>query len=197
MSNFIGITFAEQKVTPSDDAILRRMILDDGILYGCDLAFAGFTLTMGAGHLLLAGREIQHTASENWAVSGAASGFARLVITIDLSKTSTKDIFDQIETTIEYASNENGFPELEQSEINVTGVKYQAEFCVVALSAGGITGIVRHMPGAALRGGADTLKTMLAAGYMQLSAYQIMEELPDPATVPEGTMIVVPIQQVT
>lgn len=37
-SNFTGITFPKQRVAPSDDAIIRRAILPDGILTGCDIS---------------------------------------------------------------------------------------------------------------------------------------------------------------
>ena len=60
MSNFTGVTFAKQKVLPSDDAIIRRAILSDGILYGCEFSYSGSTLTMGAGHLLICGRQARH-----------------------------------------------------------------------------------------------------------------------------------------
>ena len=46
MSNFTGVTFAKQKVSPSDDAVIRRAVLTDGILFGCELSYSGSTLTM-------------------------------------------------------------------------------------------------------------------------------------------------------
>ena len=184
--SFNGITFPNQKVTPSADALLMQNILSDGILQGCKLSTAGFTLTMEAGGMILCGRNIQHTAAESWAVNGASSGFARLVITIDLSKSATIDAFEQIETSIEYAATANGFPELEQSEINVSGVKYQAEFCVVSLSSGGITGIVRQLPSVTLRGNPEMLAALLSAGNMILSPHQYGDTLPVDA--PEGAL---------
>ena len=122
-----------------------QCILGDGILQGCELSTAGFTLNMSAGSLILCGRNIRHTTSEGWAVNGESAGFARLVVTIDLSKTSTIEAFEQIETAVEYSTTADGFPALEQSDINDAGVRYQAEVCVVSLSTGGITGIVRQI----------------------------------------------------
>lgn len=194
--SFLGVTFPEQKATPSDDAIIRQALLNDGILTGCGLDYAGFTLTMASGLLLLKGREIRHTASESWAISGASSGYARLSMTIDLSKTSTVDAFDQVAVVIDYASTADGFPVLERSEINVSGVKYQAEICVVSLSSGGITGIVRQLAGVSLCAGADFLKNLLAAGYMQLSSHQIKAAVPSVGELPEGAFFVVPIMKV-
>lgn len=193
--SLLGITFPNQKVTPSDDALLRQAALEDGILCGCGLQYAGFTLSMGAGHLLLCGREIQNTALASWAVDGSTSGYARLVLTIDQSKTSTVGSFEQIETAIEYATTADGFPALEQSEINVSGVRYQAEICVVSLSSGGITGIVRQLPGATLRADPEFLARLLASGYMVASSYQMVSSVESiPADAPEGAVFLVPME---
>lgn len=156
-SNFLGITFAEQKVTPSDDAIIRRSALSDGILTGCELSYSGSTLTMASGQLLACGRQINHPSAQNWAVTDATSGYARILLTIDLSRTSTKDNFDQIVDSVEYAASLTGFPELTQSDINGAGAKYQIVLCVVSLGPGGITGIVFRKAKAALSG--DVLHT--------------------------------------
>lgn len=148
--NFTGVTFAEQKITPSDDAIIRRAILPDGILTGCAISYSGSTLTMAAGQLMVCGRQIRHPSAQNWAVVDANSGYARLVLTIDLTRTATKDTFDQIVESIEYATAVDGFPELEQADINTTGTRYQVAVCVVSLGTGGITGIVSYLGTVAL-----------------------------------------------
>lgn len=144
---FTGMTFPQQKVTPSDDAAIRRAVLADSILSGCALSYAGSTLTMGAGLLIGCGRQFRHTAVQNWAVTGATSGYARLVLTIDTTRASTKDSFDQIVDTIEYASSLDGFLSLQQNDINEAGTIYQVAVCVVSLGAGGITGIVHKLGG--------------------------------------------------
>ena len=144
-TNFSGVTFAQQRVTPIDDAIIRRAILPDGILTGCRLSYSGSTLTMAAGQMVICGRQIRHAASQNWAVVGATSGYARLLLTIDLTRTATKEVFDQVVDTIEYASSLDGFLALEQADINAAGTKYQVPICVVSLGAGGITGIVSQL----------------------------------------------------
>lgn len=141
-TNFTGVTFAQQHVKPADDAIIRRAILTDGILTGCDLGYSGPTLTMGMGHLMICGRQILHPVSQNWAVTGKTSGFARLLLTIDLSRTSSSDEFDQVVDTIEYADAVGDFPSLTLEDINNTGTRYQMVVCTVSLSSDGITGIV-------------------------------------------------------
>ena len=113
-SKFAGVTFDEQAATPSDDAIIRRAILDDGILNGCAFSYTGSTLTMTAGQLMICGRQVKHPSTQNWAVADATTGFARLLLTIDLTRTSSKDTFEQVVDTIEYASAVDGFPELVQ-----------------------------------------------------------------------------------
>lgn len=187
--NFVGITFPDQKVTPSDDAMVMNAILSDGILHGCGFDYAGFALTMAAGHMVISGRNIQHPAAETVAIDGAASGYARLVLTIDLSKTATIEVFDQIDVAIEYASDPDSFLSLDQSEINVSGIRYQVELCVVSLSSGGITGIVRQLPRVCLRADADFLMKLFAAGRTVLSPKQIVTELPDAAGLADYTVV--------
>ncbi len=144
-TNFTGITFAQQKVAPSDDAIIRRAILPDGILTGCELSYSGSTLTMASGQLLICGRQIRHPSAQNWAVVDATTGYARLLLTIDLTRTSSKEVFDQVVDTIEYASAVDGFPDLEQADINGSGTRYQVVACVASLGTGGISGIVSQL----------------------------------------------------
>lgn len=145
MSNFTGVTFANQAVSPSDDAAVYRALLPDGILTGCALTYSGYTLTMGSGLLIACGRVFRHPLTENWAAADANSGFARLVIEIDLTQTSTETAFSQIDAFVEYASAEDGFAELVQTDINISGTRYQMEACKVSLGSGGITGIVSQM----------------------------------------------------
>lgn len=139
---FAGVTFPWQKVTPSDDAVVRNAMLTDGILFGCGISYSGSTLIMQAGQCIACGRQIRHSAAESWAVTGATSGYARLLLTIDLTGACTEDTFEQVSTSIEYASTEDGFPSLKQEDINSAGTCYQVPVCVVSLGSGGITGIV-------------------------------------------------------
>lgn len=161
---FSGITFPWQKVTSSDDASIRRAVLSDGVLSGCEISHIGPTLTMNAGLLLACGRQFRHTAAQNFSVTGATSGYARLVITIDTSKASTKDTFDQIDTAIEYATAEDGFTQLRQDDINASGTVYQMQICVLSLGIGGISGIVSSVGSAAAA--KHIKKTLSAAGWI-------------------------------
>lgn len=151
--NFTGVTFAKQKVSPADDGAMYRAIFQDGILSGCEIGFVGTTLTMAAGRLMICGRQIRHPFAQSWAVADAITGYARLLLTIDLSRASQKDYFDQVVETIEYATAADGFPELEQSDINGTGIRYQVPVCVVSLGNSGITGIVSQLEKTRVSGG--------------------------------------------
>ena len=152
-TDFSGVTFQQQKISPSDDGLIRRKLLANGILYGCDMSYSGTTLTMAAGQLMICGRQIRHPEAQNWAVVDATSGYARLVLTIDLTRTSTKDTFDQVLDTIEYASSLDGFTALETSDINISGTRYQVVLCVVSLGTGGITGITDKLQSIEAAGG--------------------------------------------
>ena len=155
MPDFTGVTFANQPVTPADDALVRRALLGDGILTGCEFSYSGYTLTMRSGALIVCGRQIRHPSAQNWAVVGAKSGYARLVLDIDLTKSSTKDLFEQVSTALEYATDEAGFTELIQEDLNVSGSHYQIALCVVSLGEAGITGIVSQLDAAEGGGGGN------------------------------------------
>ena len=184
MSNFTGVTFAKQKVSPSDDATIRRAVLTDGILFGCELSYSGSTLTMAAGQLLMCGRQIGNPATQNWAVVDATSGYARLILTIDLTKTATKDTFDQVQASIEYASSIDGFVDLEQADVNISGTIYQIVACIVSLGSGGITGIVSRVEACKVR------DTLAKDGVMVLTegVNLFASEADLPADAPEGAL---------
>ena len=145
-TNFTGITFDDCNVSPSDDGIINRTILPDGILSGCEISYSGSTLTMASGTLIACGRQFRHPAAQNWAVVDATTGYARLLITLDLTRSATDQTFDQVVDAVEYANDISGFPALVQQDINVAGTKYQIVACVVSLGTGGISGIINTMP---------------------------------------------------
>lgn len=136
-----GITFANQKITPSDDGRLYGAMLADGVLTGCGITFAAATLSVAAGSLLIGTRELR-TSGETLSVTGATSGYARVIIDIDLTRAATKTSFEQAQLQIEYAASLDAFPALVQQDINAAGTHYQSIFCVVSLGEAGITGII-------------------------------------------------------
>lgn len=142
-----GITFANQKITPSDDGRLYGAMLADGILTGCGITFAAATLSVAAGSLLIGTRELR-TSGETLSVTGATSGYARVIIDIDLTRAATKTSFEQAQFQIQYAASLDAFASLEQQDINTAGTHYQALFCVLSLGTAGITGVVSSLASA-------------------------------------------------
>ena len=142
-----GITFANQKITPSDDGRLYGAMLADGILTGCGITFAAATLSVAAGSLLIGTRELR-TSGETLSVTGATSGYARVIIDIDLTRAATKTSFEQAQFQIQYAASLDAFASLEQQDINTAGTHYQAIFCVLSLGTAGITGVVSSLASA-------------------------------------------------
>ena len=142
-----GITFANQKITPSDDGRLYGAMLADGILTGCGITFAAATLSVAAGSLLIGTRELR-TSGETLSVTGATSGYARVIIDIDLTRAATKTSFEQAQFQIQYAASLDAFSALEQQDINTAGTHYQAAFCVLSLGTAGITGVVSSLANA-------------------------------------------------
>lgn len=142
-----GITFANQKITPSDDGRLYGAMLADGILTGCGITFAAATLSVAAGSLLIGTRELR-TSGETLSVTGATSGYARVIIDIDLTRAATKTSFEQAQFQIQYAASLDAFAALEQQDINTAGTHYQVVFCILSLGTAGITGVVSSLASA-------------------------------------------------
>lgn len=142
-----GITFKEQGVSPEADGRIYAAIFNDGILHGCSISYAGYTLTLGTGYLVACGRLIRVSAAQNYACDGSAGGLARLVMTIDLSGISTDISFQQVTAAVEYAAEEGAFSALSQHDIN-DGIAtvYQLEVARLSLSSNGISGILRTLP---------------------------------------------------
>lgn len=162
--SFQGINFSSQHIVPSDDGRLYEAIFEDGALHGCDLSYVGAALTIGAGYLMIGGREIEITEDEVFNINEATSGYAQLVLTIDLTQTATIGAFNQVSIDVRYASTEAGFASLIQDDINGAGTKYQQQLALVSLGTGGITGIVAGMPSASLKG-AGRVFSIIAVTY--------------------------------
>lgn len=139
-----GVTFANQGLTPSDDGILYGSLLTDGILTGCAITFAAATLSIAAGNMLIGTRELR-TSGETLSITGATSGYARVIVDIDLTRAATEKVFEQAQLQIEYAASPDAFPALVQQDINAAGTHFQSVFCVVSLGEAGITGIVSSL----------------------------------------------------
>ena len=165
MSYLQGVTFADQNVAPSDDGRLYEAVCTDGILLGCAMSSVGSTFVMAAGSLIAGGRNIRVPTSQSFAVTGAVSGYARLLLTVDLTQTATESLFQQASADIEYSTTLDGFPSLQQTEINASGTMYQLVLAVMSLSSAGISSILRQLGPAHAHGYAFQL-TLPATGWV-------------------------------
>ena len=150
-SSIHGVNFDNQTVTAKDHGHLFHCVIVDGIMSGCELSFSGTSLVITPGYLLIGGREMKLTANTTVIVSGATTGFARVLITIDLTKAATADTFEQADFQIQYANTATGFSALNQEDINSTGTTYQFALCTLALGTSGIASIYSRAGSAAVR----------------------------------------------
>lgn len=134
-----GVNFVDQPFTPTSDCAIWRRCISDGILTGMAISAAGSSLSVAAGWLMAGGKELQLPAAITVPVTDAVSGKARLVVTVDLSKTATETTFNQAQIDLEYEAN---YSTLVQGDLSAAGTKYQMVLCEVSLGAAGITGIV-------------------------------------------------------
>ena len=122
------VTFENQFITPSDDGAAWAACMTDGISSGCALSLSGTTLTLAAGKIVAAGRTARVDSAQTFTI---ANNYSRLVLTIDLSKTSA----EQVALDNESASAISGFAALTQNDVNNGGTKYQFVVCLCSSSA--------------------------------------------------------------
>ena len=187
MAEIKGITFSNQAVTPKDDGQINAHILTDGILSGCELSYSVFTFSIAPGYLIAAGRLMRVPAAIYKAVDQASSGYARIVLTIDLTKTATIEEFEQSQLEIQYAATQNGFPSLVQGDINGSDTEYQTVIAVVSLGSAGITGMIFSM-GAAKVKNAATAYTVILSGWLNNS---VTVDAPGVTAPPEDNAVIV------
>lgn len=161
--SLFGVTFENQLLAEMDDGNLQEFLLRDGILRGLGLSYNGSNLTIGSGYLIAAGRLIGNDSALTIAVP-ASSGYARIVLIIDLTGTATESVFTQLSTRVDSASSVSGFPDLVQGDINGgVDTTYELALAIVATSSSGITGIESQL-------GAAGLKPILGEGAVTASA---------------------------
>lgn len=166
MSEIVGFNFENQRMTPNAYGITLEKTFQDGILKGCSMAFSGTVFTISAGYLVVRGRQLNIPSAMEIAVDQALSGYARIVLTIDLSMTASEDSFEQVSVITEYSSTSGGFASLIQEDINISGTKYQVVLAMVSLGTGGITGIESQMPAVKLFNAPQSFTaTILASGW--------------------------------
>ena len=137
-----GINFDNQSPTAKDHGVLFSGMLSDGILFGCEISYAGENATVGAGYYIAKGRQCRITAAETKTLTGT-SGYARLKAIVDLSGVASETSFSQASIAVDYASSLDGFPALTQEDVNAAGTLYEIELAVLTLGAGGVTAVYR------------------------------------------------------
>ena len=180
-----GVTFENQLLAEMDDGNLQEFLLRDGILRGLGLSYNGSNLTIGSGYLIAAGRLIGNDSALTIAVP-ASSGYARVVLVIDLTGTATESVFTQLSTRVDSASSVSGFPALVQGDINGgVDTTYEVALAIVATSSSGITGIESRL-------GAAGLKPILGEGAVTASAQGFIKMGTATPTAGTGTNQIAP-----
>jgi hypothetical protein len=131
-----GVNFPSQQFTPVSDCALWKRCISDGRLYGCTISTSGTTLNVSAGWLMCGGRELRLPSAISVPVTGALSGKARLVVTVDLSQTSTEETFSCAWIDLEY---EASYSTLTTDDLTSGSGKYQMVLVEVNISSGSIS----------------------------------------------------------
>lgn len=176
MGDFSGAFFSGRPLPAKPLGAFARAAVPDGVLSGCELSHTGFTLTVAAGVLIACGRVFTLPEAKQIVLSDATSGYARVIVQIDLTGTSTTTEFDQVSFVTQYAASADGFAALTQDDINIAGTVYQMELCVATLSAGGIDSVT------------GSVRTALAeAGRMPVGSIYLSVSDQSPASFYGGT----------
>lgn len=143
-----GCTFDNQYVSSRTDGGLYESIFPgDGKVWGCSMSVTSSTLTIQPGELMVGGRILLVDGATQIDISNPiADGYGQIVLTIDLSKTSSTETFEQVELSVVYSATDV-FPALTKGKINSQNgdMVYQAEMAVVSIAGGNVTGIVSQI----------------------------------------------------
>lgn len=136
-----GFRFTNQLANAEVDARIHQEFLNknDGIFYGMELSYTNSSITVKEGLCEISGRPVAVIDSETITV-GTDNLYCLLILEIDLSKESTKDVFNQV--SFKLLTSSTGYPTVTQQDINVYNSSnnlYQLEF---AKFKSGINGII-------------------------------------------------------
>lgn len=156
-----GFRFTNQLANAEVDARIHQEFLNknDGIFYGMNISKTNNSITIAEGLCEIAGRPVAVIDTETVNV-GTNTSYCLLILEIDLSKDSTKDVFEQVSFKILESSL--AYPSVTQEDINMYNGEnniYQLEF---ARFRTGSTGIIEFK---------DTRKFLSFTGiYAQIKA---------------------------
>lgn len=140
-----GVVFNAQTMTPKAHARAMENVLNDGILSGCTVTASGANATIAAGYMCVKGRTIEvESATTIAATPTYPNGYGRLVLSLDMTQTSTSSVNHQAYVDWEYSST-NSFPALTQDDINGSGSLYQVVLATAQFSSGNISTITQNL----------------------------------------------------
>lgn len=136
-----GFRFTNQLANAEVDARIHQEFLNknDGIFYGMELSHTNTSITVSEGLCEIAGRPIAVIDSET-VISGTENLYCLLILEIDLSKDSTKDVFNQV--SFKLLTSSTSYPSVTQQDINMyngSNNLYQLEFARFKSGTSGIT----------------------------------------------------------
>lgn len=136
-----GFRFTNQLANAEVDARIHQEFLNknDGIFYGMELSYTNNSITVSEGLCEIAGRPVAVIDNETVAV-GTESLYCVLVLEIDLSKDSTKDVFNQV--SFKLLTSSTSYPTVTQQDINMyngSNNLYQLEFAKFKSGMAGVT----------------------------------------------------------
>lgn len=136
-----GFRFTNQLANAEVDARIHQEFLNknDGIFYGMNISKTNNSITISEGLCEIAGRPVAVIDSETVNV-GTENLYCLLILEIDLSKDSTKDVFNQ--ASFKLLTSSTSYPTVTQQDINKysgTESLYQLEFARFRSGSKGIS----------------------------------------------------------
>lgn len=136
-----GFRFTNQLANAEVDARIHQEFLNrnDGIFYGMELSYTNNSITVSEGLCEIAGRPVAVIDSETVS-AGTDNLYCLLILEIDLSKNSTKDVFNQ--ASFKLLTSSTSYPAVTQQDINMyngSNNLYQLEFARFKSGTSGIT----------------------------------------------------------
>jgi hypothetical protein len=112
---------------------MQQRSLTSGFLNGCYIDGSGLNITVGAGRLIILGREIRLNSAVTIPVT-ASNNYVRLKIRIDLSQSAAQ----QVALDVDYASDVTSFPSMTREFINGDGTVYEEALAIFSIQNGAI-----------------------------------------------------------
>lgn len=106
-----------------------------GVTLGCTVTKNSQNITVGEGYFFILGGLLRETTGTTNEIPTDA-GYYKLVYEIDLSKTNTKDVFNQ--GSYKFIKSLGDYPTLTQEDLDNGGNIYQFEFCQFRITDGGL-----------------------------------------------------------